>query len=293
MLVLHDGRVVCVETLPEHALRGHLPRQGIGEPTFAWQDDIEGAAWLEEPGDLFEGSREIDQMLQHVNGDDAIEELVGPRLAFVDIAVLHPSFRKCLPEFSTPVLAILQTVVLLSREIFVVVVRPEPGADLECPPAGLNRECCYSSMVETFDQIVAPRQFFEPETHEFFTLPLLFPTERRGPFRPVGADAGRPGYEPAHALPDGVSRRRPVVSDLLDASSESAQRSLAMSVIPFRHRHARSPQPSAANFAAAPAGGYDISRIRRMSRAFCQLPDTRSSRLSASSRQRTPTSLMR
>ena len=179
-----------VEVLLPHALGGDRTGEGVGGATFGGNHDEElTAVFVEEAVGLTDRGGEVGQVLEDVDGDDAVKKTVGEREGLLAIADNRLDAGKHAPDIGGHVLAVFVGVViflLLGGKLLVVDVFAEAGADLEGRLEAGVREFDGKGVVEFLDHAVAVGQELVPELHELVAALLLLGSEDRENFGPFG-----------------------------------------------------------------------------------------------------------
>ena len=190
MLAADELFVGDVEMFLPDALGGDHARKGVSWAALGRDDDEELAAvFVKQAVGLADRGGEIGQMLEHVDGDDAVEVAVGKRKRFLAVADDGLDAGEYAPDIGGHVFAVFVGVViffLFGGELLVVDVLAETGADLEGRLDGGGREFDWERVVELLDCAVAVGQELMPELHELVAALLLLGCEDRKNFGPLG-----------------------------------------------------------------------------------------------------------
>jgi hypothetical protein len=130
-------------------------------------------------------------VLEHVDGEDAVEEAIGEIEALLAVADHRAHSGEAAADLRGHVLAVLVAVIvlfLLGRQALVLQVLAETGPDLERGAETGGRVADGDGVVEALDHAVARAagEFLVPDAHELVVALLLFRRER-------GQDLGPPG----------------------------------------------------------------------------------------------------
>jgi hypothetical protein len=167
----------------EDALGADATCNCIRQPPFAWDNDFETTLRGEHSSYFVESSREICEVLEHVNRDHPIEISIIELEPLLTVADQGCDLRIPLLDDACEVLPEFQRVVVLSSQILKTKMLPEASSELE----RTSTRClsgAWISLVEALDATVSSGKDLQPAGHELVPHALLFLCEVLETFRP-------------------------------------------------------------------------------------------------------------
>src|ERR1043166_7496860 len=159
---------------------------------FAWDDDEKAARpFFAQPAQFTHRGRQIGQMLQNVNSNDAVEVPVGKIQPC--LAIRQPGLHSWepLPQVCQHVLSEVHgdvVCLLLRCQALVGEVFPQAGANFQGGAEGFGGMLYPVALIELINEAIPARENLMPVPHEIVADPLLFRSQWRellGPFAHV------------------------------------------------------------------------------------------------------------